>query len=66
MYQTKSAENTVPWGSRGGGPKFKAAQNGMKYILVLEFFKSSNIFKVRKKFVSGDKQASMLTQESPV
>ena len=34
---------------RGGGcPKIKVAQNGLKYILVSEFLKSSEICEIRK------------------
>ena len=36
-------------GGGEGGPEIKVAQNVLKHILVLEFLKSDEIFKIRKK-----------------
>ena len=42
MYQAKSAENQT--GGGGEGKKVKVAQNDLKHILVVDFFKSDEIF----------------------
>ena len=42
MYQAKSGAISLGGGG-GGGPTIKIAQNDLKHILVLEFFKSDEI-----------------------
>ena len=42
MYQAKDVENQRQW--RGGGPKIKVVRNVPKHLLVLEVFKSGEMF----------------------